>query len=104
MTALVLSYLAVNQFQTPTKQQVAIDFGLSERTLSRKLASEHTNYRELVATEHFGRARQLLLHTRLTQTEIASVLGYENCANFRRAYKRWSKHSPSEERFSNNAL
>ncbi len=97
-TALVLSFLAVCQFTTPSKTEAAQTLGISERTLSRRLASENTSYRELVATEHFARARQLLRYTRLTQTDIATVLGYDNCANFRRAYQRWAGYHASKER------
>ena len=100
----VLAILSMAQFETPSRAQVAIQLELSERTLIRRLNQEQTSYRALVQREHYYRANQLLAHTSLTQSDIAAVLGYNNCANFQRAYKGWANVGPSVERNSKIVL
>lgn len=44
------------------------------------------------------RARELLTHTGMNLSQIADALGYADAANFTRAFKRWTGHSPSRYR------
>ena len=78
--------------------EVANRLGISERTLRRRLEAEATNFcrtldeiRNLLACEY-------LVQTDLTVAEVAYLLGYEETANFRRAFKRWNGLSPSQYR------
>ena len=78
--------------------EVANQLGISERTLRRRLKAEATNFcrtldeiRNLLACEY-------LVQTDLTVAEVAYLLGYEETANFRRAFKRWNGSSPSQYR------
>lgn len=43
-------------------------------------------------------AIEYLRHTRMTNEDIASRLGYSDAANFRHAFARWTGKSPSEYR------
>ena len=81
--------------------EVANRLGISERTLRRRLEAEATNFcrtldeiRNLLACEY-------LVQTDLTVAEVAYLLGYEETANFRRAFKRWNGLSPSQYRSGN---
>lgn len=73
---------------------------VSARTLRRKLREEMTNYRELVDEVRLGLAKRYLRTPELRVSEIAGLLGYDEVANFRRAFKRWTGQSPMTWRSS----
>ena len=72
----------------------AARLGISIRTLQRRLTRNGLNYRSLVEAVLKTRALMLLESTSLTVTEIAMELGYSEHANFTRAFRRWTGHSP----------
>ncbi len=72
--------------------------GMSERTLARKLQDADTSYREVVEAHLRERAVALLANPMLTIAEIAYTLGYEDPANFGRAFRRWFSVSPGQFR------
>ncbi|WP_083241389.1 helix-turn-helix transcriptional regulator [Methyloceanibacter stevinii] len=72
----------------------AARLGVSPRTLQRRLQSNGLNYRNLVELVRRKYAFLLLRRTSLTITEIAMELGYSEHANFARAFRRWTGHSP----------
>ncbi len=72
--------------------------GLSVQTLQRRLRHKGYTYREVLAATRFARAKVLLGETQLTIMEIALSLGYEDHANFTRAFKRWAGASPTTYR------
>ena len=79
----------------PTQAQMASQLHLSARTLRRRLESEHTSYREIVDEVRFEIARRYLQTPELRVAQISALLGYDEVANFRRAFKRWSGISPN---------
>ena len=79
-------------------QSVALLFGVHERTLRKRLASEGTSLQELVGQTRFELAKQLLENTELPLSEIAAALRYADAAVFSRAFRGWAKTSPSEWR------
>ncbi len=79
-------------------QSVALLFGVHERTLRKRLASEGTSLQELVGQTRFELAKQLLENTELPLSEIAAALRYADAAVFSRAFRGWAKASPSEWR------
>lgn len=83
---------------TVTAAVVAERFGISERTLRRRLAEESTNLQQLIDETRFELARHLLRNTELTVTEIAAALRYADANVFSRAFSRWAKVSPSRWR------
>jgi AraC-like DNA-binding protein len=80
--------------------QVARLLGISERTLTRRLGAQGTSFRELTDETLKSRAVALLQDEELTVAEIAYALGYEDPANFGRAFRRWFSESPG--RFRSN--
>jgi AraC-like DNA-binding protein len=73
-------------------------FGISERTLRRRLGEEGRSLQNLVNTSRFELARQLLRNTRLPVAEIAAALHYADANAFSRAFRNWAKRSPSQWR------
>jgi AraC-like DNA-binding protein len=72
--------------------------GVSPRTLNRRLEQEGTTYLSLVERLRRAQAEALLRDPELTIAEIAHLLGYEDAANFGRAFRRWSGDSPGRYR------
>jgi AraC-like DNA-binding protein len=81
-----------------SKQNVAKSLGLSERTLSRRLAEEGTNYEEVVDQLRRSLALQYVKDPTISLTEMTWLLGYEGSTSFNHAFKRWTGHSPSAAR------
>jgi AraC-like DNA-binding protein len=75
--------------------QIAADFGMSERTLRRRLEREQTTFRRIREQVRLERALQLLQTTTQTIKEIANDVGYAEVNAFRRAFKSWCGESPS---------
>jgi AraC-like DNA-binding protein len=74
---------------------VAAKLGLSNRTLSRRLAAQQTTYAQILSRIRFELAVQYLMEGRLTTELIALALGYSDTANFRAAFRRWTGVPPS---------
>lgn len=84
----------------PDIERIAGQYGLSQRTLRRRLDEEGTSYRTLIDEVRLELARTYLTSTTLPVGEIAALLGYDDAANFRRAFKRMQRQSPAEYRES----
>jgi AraC-like DNA-binding protein len=83
---------------TSSAENVALLFGMHERTLRKRLTAERTSLHQLVSQTRFELAKQLLENTELPLSEIASALRYADAAVFSRAFRNWSKTSPREWR------
>ena len=73
-------------------------FGISGRTLKRRLSEEKTSHRAIVEDVRLMEASRLLIETRLPITEISIALGYSHPPSFTRAFKRAKGLSPSDFR------
>lgn len=82
----------------PDQNVMAGSLNMSPRSLRRHLAAEGTTYRKVVDEVRYEVAKQYLATEELTVDQIARLLGYDDPANFRRAFKRWSGSSASEWR------
>jgi AraC-like DNA-binding protein len=71
---------------------------MSPRTLNRRLQQEGSSYRVIKGTVLESWARLHLRETQLSVEAIAAALGYQDTANFRRAFRRSEGCSPSEFR------
>ncbi len=82
----------------PTLSQVASRLFVSTRTLRRRLEDAQTSYQEIVAETRRDLAVRYLTQTCLSTEAIAEILGYSDTANFRQAFKRWTRESPQQYR------
>jgi AraC-like DNA-binding protein len=97
-TQYVSSLLRSCEPPLPDLSSIASRVHMSERTLNRRLQQENTSFRE-IRGEILGRwARQHLLQTNHSVEAIAAALGYQDAANFRRAFRTREGCSPSEFR------
>ena len=90
--------LRSNEPPLPDLGDVAAKLHMSERTLNRRLQSEGTSFRHIRGELLAGWARQHLSQTDHSVEAIAAVLGYQDAANFRRAFRNSEGCSPSEFR------
>lgn len=81
----------------PGQEQMACRLGMSGRTLHRRLHEEGTSYRELLLRVRMALARQCLAAGEEV-TAIAHKLGYQDAANFTRAFRREEGMAPSAYR------
>lgn len=82
----------------PDISRAAEAAGLSVRSFQRRLADDHLNYSQMVEKVRFDQAIQLLNDSSIQLADIAWELGYNDAANFTRAFKRWTGVSPREFR------
>jgi AraC-like DNA-binding protein len=81
-----------------TAAYIARQFGMSERTLNRRLLAEGTTFRHELDHVRYHVSQQLLSNTERITTEIAASLGYADVSAFNRAFKRWSGVTPARWR------
>ena len=76
------------------KGGLARALGMSPRTLSRRLRSAGTSYREVLEETRRALALSLLRDPALPIYELAFLLGYTEPSTFHRAFRRWTGDSP----------
>jgi AraC-like DNA-binding protein len=84
--------------QIADMKAVAMDLGMSTRTLRNQLKRETTSYRELVEEIRQTLSEQLLATKELTVDQIAERVGYADSSSFIAAFKRWKGVAPGEYR------
>ena len=82
----------------PTLEVIADRFGMTARTLRRKLHAEGTAYSSLVEKIRLRDAIKLLDEPGLDIARIAELLGYSDAANFTRAFRKQASMTPSAYR------
>lgn len=82
----------------PSLDEAAQGLGVSPRSLRRHLLDEGASYRQLVEKFRKDLACEYLRSTRMTTKEVAFLLGYEDPAAFRRAFKLWTGLTPGDFR------
>ncbi|MGL5840179.1 MAG: AraC family transcriptional regulator ligand-binding domain-containing protein [Sphingorhabdus sp.] len=89
-------YLASELNKSPLKlDRIATSFGLTERTLRRRLVNEGRPFRELLDHVRQDMCDLYRMENRRSMTDIAELLGYAELSAFTRAHKRWYGHPPS---------
>jgi len=78
----------------PSLVEIASILCVSPRTLRRELAKLDTTYQEILDEYRERISIQLLKSTNLTVQEIAVKMGYNDPANFGRAFRKWTGKSP----------
>lgn len=94
----VRKYLSAQVMPVAEVGEVADAFGVSVRTLTRKLAGEGRTFRAIRADLRRDLAVQLLTQSRASVDSIATLSGFENTAAFSRAFKKWMDRTPSAYR------
>jgi AraC-like DNA-binding protein len=79
----------------PLPDAIAERLYMSPRTLRRKLQNHGSNYKKLLDDVRRRDALTLLDNPDIEIQKIAALLGYENPANFTRAFKAWTGKTPS---------
>lgn len=90
MTAQVRRSLLSRPGHFPNQLEMAQRLNLSDRSLRRKLLEEHSSYREILDEVRYELAQRYLQTSQLSVSQVSDLLAYEDPANFRRAFKRWS--------------
>jgi AraC-like DNA-binding protein len=88
----------------PDIEQVAQRLHMSVRTLRRKLAAEGMSFRALDREIRHALALQYLRGTDLPVKQIGYLVGYDDPANFTRAFQGWARCSPGRSRIGESLL
>jgi AraC-like DNA-binding protein len=94
----VLARLRSQEPPLPGLTAIAADLHVSERTLNRRLKAEGTGFRELRGELIQEWAKEHLSRTKASVESIAMTLGYQDAANFRRAFRSRFGMTPSDYR------
>ncbi len=82
----------------PRLEPLAEAMHMSPRTLIRQLAVRGTSFSELREAQLLTIARRLLADARYSIHEVGALLGYDDAANFGRAFRRMTGVSPGKYR------
>jgi len=94
----VRQLILTNLMRPVSFSDVASNLNMSVRTLRRKLREEKTSFRNLVDELRMEIAIRYLRETNLTVEHISELLGFSGVANFRQAFRRWTKAAPHKFR------
>ena len=94
----VRQLLLTNLLRPLSFSHVASNLNMSARTLRRKLREEKTSFRNLVDELRMEMAIRYLRETDLPVEHISESLGFSDVANFRQAFRRWTKAAPHKFR------
>jgi AraC-like DNA-binding protein len=78
--------------------QVAVELGMSPRTLARRLALEGSSFAAVLREVRSALADRYLADRTLPISQIAWLLGYAEISAFTRAFQHWTGMVPSEAR------
>jgi AraC-like DNA-binding protein len=84
-----------------SESEIAALFSMHSHTFRRRLDASATSFHELVDECRFEMAREMLLNTSLSVSEISASMGYSRASSFIRAFRRWSGVTPGQWRQSN---
>ena len=81
--------------QPPSLEQAALAFAMSPATLKRKLHKHDTGFQQQVDRVRKQVALHLYQVKGYSNEEVAAYLNFNDAANFRRAFKRWTGSTPN---------
>ncbi|MCF0052103.1 AraC family transcriptional regulator [Dyadobacter sp. LJ53] len=82
----------------PSLEVIAAHMNMSERSFQRKLRQHNESYRSLGTAIKKDLAFSLLRNTDAKVHSIAEVLGYAEPSAFHRAFKSWTKTTPTQKK------
>lgn len=77
-----------------TLEHAAADFGVTPRTMQRRLKEQGISFLDLRAQVRMEIARRLLVDSPLSITSIAEQLGFSEISAFTRAFRSYARQSP----------
>lgn len=87
----------------PSLETVAERLNMSTRTLRRRLQGHGLGFMDLLHAARRRDALSLLERQALEVAQVAQMLGYADPANFTRAFRQWTGHTPSAWRAARQA-
>ncbi|MBC7993255.1 MAG: helix-turn-helix transcriptional regulator, partial [Rhizobacter sp.] len=93
-------YLLEHVRLAPGLEQTAQHFGISPATLKRRLLAHGTHFQAELDQVRTHVALQLYQCRGFDNEQVARYLGFNDAANFRRSFKRWTGLTPSSLRDS----
>ncbi|EPL08867.1 AraC family transcriptional regulator [Pseudomonas sp. CF161] len=87
-------YLQTHVRQTPNLEQAALAFAMSPATLKRKLQKHDTCFQHQVDLVRKHVALYLYQVKGWSNDDVAQYLSFNDAANFRRSFKRWTGSTP----------
>ena len=78
--------------------EIAGRLGMSQRTLARRLSQEGVTFSGIVERLRSTLAEQYLKDPRLSVSQVAWLLGYQEVSAFTHAFRRWTGKTPREIR------
>ena len=84
-----------------SKEDVAKELYMSVRTLHNKLEKLGSSYQHVLDDTRRELSVQYMQQQQRSISEVAYLLGFSDCSNFSRAFKRWTGVSPSQFRSGN---
>ena len=95
----VSAYLS-ERYPSATLTELADELGYSPEYLSRKITALFgKNFRDLLSEERLKTATLLLKETKLSASQIAETVGYENCSHFYSLFRAHYGVTPRAYRF-----
>ncbi|MFG1465675.1 AraC family transcriptional regulator [Xanthobacter sp. DSM 24535] len=82
----------------PAAAEIASELGLSVRTFHRRLADDALSYQTIVDGMRRSLAIELLENTHMGMDQVAERVGFADATSFRKAFRKWTGHSPSDYR------
>lgn len=77
-----------------TLEHAAADFGVTPRTMQRRLKEQGISFQPLLAEVRMEAAQRMLTESRLPVTDIAEQLGFSETSAFTRAFRGYTRLSP----------
>ena len=78
----------------PDLYRVALQLGISERSLQRHLEKEGSSFSRVLDDLRRDLSEELLMDRKLSVAQVAFLLGYSEPSAFQRAFRRWRGISP----------
>ena len=82
----------------PLVDELAAEFGMSERTFLRRLKQDGLTYRSIFDDYLRRRSRELLADPASNIANVAERLGFSDPSSFNRSFRRWTGISPAAYR------
>ncbi len=89
------AFLVRTPWQMSTLDHAAIEFGMTARTLMRRLQAEGSAFQSIKDDVRRDLAIQALQTTDQSIEEISHTLGFSSAANFHKSFKRWTSQTPA---------